>query len=85
VPPFVGVAEKVTLAPEQIAPAGFAVIETVGATTGSTSMDMVFEFAVGVETQVALDVITTVTASPWFKVFEVKVEPVPEFVPFTVH
>lgn len=82
---MVGVAVNVTLAPAQIAPAGFAVIDTVGATIGRTSMLIVLDVAVGVETQVALEVITTATASLLFNVVEVKVAPVPELVPFTVH
>jgi hypothetical protein len=76
VPPFVGVAVKVTLAPAQIAPAGEAEILTAGTNTGLTVMLMAEEVAVAVEGQATFVVITTVTAFPFVSVVLVKVAPV---------
>ena len=84
-PPFTGVAVKVILAPAQISVCE-AVILTEGATDGVTVIEIVFEVSAAGETQLALLVITHVTASLSFKEFDEKeFELVPAFVPFTFH
>ena len=81
-----GVAVNVTLVPAQIAPAGFAAIVTEGTTAGFTIITIAVEIPVVGETQVELEVIITVTASPLFKVVVVNVAPpAPAFTPFTCH
>jgi hypothetical protein len=87
VPPFVGVAVKVTLVPAHIAPEGDAVMLTEGVTEAATLTVVPAEVAVVGDTQVALEVKTTVTTSPLFKVELVKVEAVAPatFTPLTCH
>lgn len=80
-----GVAVKVTLAPEQIAPDGLAAIVTDGATTGKMVIVILLEVAVVGDAQPALDVITAETTSPLFSVVDVNVAPLPALVPFTCH
>lgn len=63
VPPFTGVAVKVTFAPAQIVVA-LADIETVGVTVDVTVMVMVFEVTVAGDAQDAVDVISQVTVAP---------------------
>ena len=82
---MVGVAVKVTLVPAQTIPAGFAAILTEGIRLVVTEIVMVLEVTVAGEAHVALDVITTVTASLLFNEAEVNVAPVPALVPFTCH
>jgi hypothetical protein len=60
----VGVAVKVTLVPEQIAPFGLAAMFTDGTSGVFTVIVIVLLFAVGVVTQVRLVVITTSIWSP---------------------
>ena len=74
VPPFVGVAVKVTLVPEQIAPLGLAEILTLAVTGELTVMVMEFEVAGEPVTQASTDVITQVIASPFARAVEVYVE-----------
>ena len=62
VPPFVGVAVKVTLVPEQIVVA-LAEILTDGATFDVTVIVMAFDVAVACVTHVSEVVMTTVTTS----------------------
>ncbi len=84
-PPLVGVAVKVILAPAQMAPEGFAAMVTEGVRVGLTTITMAVDVAVVGETQVELDVMITVTASPLLSVVLVNVAPVPALVPFTCH
>ena len=85
-PPFVGVAVKVTLVPEQIAPAGTAAMLTLTGKFGFTVMVIVFEVAGFPVTQVAFDVNTQVTRSPFTNTALVYVGLfAPTFVPFTFH
>jgi hypothetical protein len=76
VPPFVGVAVKVTEVPAHIAPAGAAAILTLAATTGLTTMLIVFEVAGLALTQPSEEVIWTLIAAPLAMVVDVYVEPV---------
>ena len=76
---------KVTFVPGQIAPDGLATMLTDGVTTGFTVIVIVFEVAVVGETQLAFEVIITLTTSPIFSEDEVKVAPVPTLAPFTCH
>jgi hypothetical protein len=87
VPPFTGLAVKLTEAPAQTVLPGFAVILTEGTTTGFTVMVMVFEVALVGDAHGAVDVIITLTTSLLLSVVVVKVEAVapPTFVPFTCH
>ena len=86
VPPFPGVAVKVTLAPAQIVPPGFAEIFIEGTTTGFTVIVMLFEVAVVGLGQVALLVKTQVTTCPLVRVVVVNVALlVPALTPFTLH
>ena len=86
VPPFVGVAVKVTLVPEQIVVPGLAEIDTEGVTAAFTTIVIVLEVAVGVERQPALDVITQLTWSLFANALLEYVEAfVPTFVPFNFH
>ena len=61
---MVGVAVKFTVCPEQME-VEEAVIDTEGVTEEATVMVMVFEVAVVGKAQVALEVIVTVTWSPF--------------------
>jgi hypothetical protein len=84
VPPFVGVAVNVTLAPEQIA-VELAFIETEGVTELALIVISLL-VAVGVLVQFALLVITTVILSPSLSVFDIKLLLfVPAFTPFNFH
>ena len=65
-PPFVGVAVKVTLEPAQIVLPGLAVIDTAGVTGLLTVIVIAFEVAAADVTQVSELVITQVTMSPLF-------------------
>ena len=67
VPPFVGVAVKLTLVPEQIVVAD-AVILTLAATLGLTTIVIALEVAGLPVTQLAFDVITQVTVFPFASV-----------------
>ena len=58
---MLAVAVKVTLVPVQMAPAGEATIETVGALVGFTTIVIPEEVAVVGDAQAKLLVITTVT------------------------
>ena len=81
---MVGVAVKVTLVPEQIVVAE-ATMETEGVTV-VTVMVTTLLVAVGVVTQPALEVMITLTWSPFASVLEVNVgELVPTFTPFICH
>ena len=74
---MVGVAVKVTLVPEQIAPDGEAPILTLAGKFGFTVIVIPADVAgEPVKHGVALDVITTVTASLFAKVVEVNVDAV---------
>ena len=85
-PPPVGVAVKVTASPEQMV-VELAEILTDAATAPDTVIVMVLEVAVAGDAQLALEVITTVTLSPFASVVDVNVEEVapPTLVPFTCH
>jgi hypothetical protein len=79
------VAVKVTLAPAQIE-VWLAATDTDGAAFALTVIVIGALVAVGVAVHVALEVITTVTASPFASVVEVKVGLfVPAFEPLTLH
>ena len=85
VPPFVGVAVKVTEALGQMVVAEAAIL-TDGTGAGLTVMAIPALVAVTGDAQVALDVITTVTLSLLLRVVDVKVGLfVPTFEPFTLH
>jgi hypothetical protein len=82
---LVGVAVKVTLAPKQIE-VWLAATETDGVTLALTVIVIGALLAVGVVLHVALDVITTVTTSPFVRVVEVNVGLfVPAFELLTLH
>ena len=84
VPPFVGVAVKVTLPPEQIE-VELAVIETEGVTE-LVVIVITFEVAVGVVVQLAFEVMITVTWSLLARELVVNVgEFPPAFTPFICH
>lgn len=70
-PPFVGVAVKVTLVLAQIGPLGLAAMLTEGVTGAVTVIVIAVLVAVGVVTHVRLVVITTSTWSPLAKVASV--------------
>ena len=72
-PPLDGVAVKVTLVPEQIAPEGFAAILTVGVTELPTVIVIVFEVAVTGLAQVALEVMIQTIVLPLVRVLLTKV------------
>ena len=83
-PPLVGVAVNVTLFPEQIE-VDDALIETDGVTE-LVVIVITLLVAAGVVVQLAFEVITTLTWSPFVRVLEVKVEEfVPAFEPFICH
>ena len=81
-PPFTGEAEKATLVPEHIAPAGTAAMLTLTGKFGFTVMVMAFEVAGLPVAQRAFEVSTHVTISLVAKVVLVYVVPVPTLVPF---
>ena len=86
VPPFVGVAVKVTLVPVQIVLPVFAVMLTDGVTIGVTFIVMPADVAVVVLTQVSEEVITTVITSPFANaLFEYVLLFVPTLFPFRFH
>ena len=64
-PPFVGVAVKVTLVPAQIVLPGFAAMLTDGTTEPVIAIVIPFEVAVVGLAQANEDVITTVIISPF--------------------
>ena len=64
-PPFVGVAVNVTAVPGHTGPAGAAAIFTAGISSGLTAIVTALDVAVAGEGQTALDVMTTVTISPF--------------------
>ena len=85
-PPLVGVAVKVTLVPEQIVLPGFAAMLTLAGNSGFTVIVMELEVAGEPVAQVALEVITTDTTSPWFRPLFVYVALfVPTLPPFNNH
>ena len=67
-PPFVGVAVKVMLVPEQIAPEGMAAMLTLAGNNGLTVIVMMLEVAGDPVAQVAFEVISTVIASAFTRV-----------------
>jgi hypothetical protein len=75
---------KVTEVPEQIVVADAAILN-VGVTALLTAIVIEFDVAVGVDKQVAVEVITHVTISELFNVVLVKVEAVPTLTPLTFH
>ncbi len=87
VPPFVGVAVKVTLVPEQILlSASFDAIDTAGVTLLFTDVVMLFPLAVDDDWQVLLAVSTTVTTSLFDnEALVYVVASVPTLVPFNFH
>ena len=85
IPPFTGIAEKLTGVPEQILPVGFAVMETVTGVNGFTLITMELEGAGFPIAQPSLEVRVQVITSP---LTGVKVKTgllVPEGVPLTFH
>lgn len=79
-------AVKVTEVPEQIAPEGLATIFIIGEMFGFTTMAMLFEVAEVGEAQIKLEVILTVTRSPFARVVVVNVgEFAPTFTPLIFH
>ena len=83
---LVAVAVKVTDVPVQIGPAGFAIILTVGVEFGFTAIVIVLDVAVVGTAQARLDVMITVTLSPFANALVVNVAScVPVFIPFTCH
>lgn len=86
VPPLVGVAVKVTLVPAQMVPAGTAAMLTLAVNEELTVMVTGLEIAGLPEGQVALEIISQVTISPWAKVELVNVGLFePRAPPFTFH
>jgi hypothetical protein len=86
VPPFTGVAVKVTELPVQIAPGGEADILTLAGSIGFTVIVIRLEVAGFPDIQIKDDVITTVTASLLARVVLVKFGLfVPTFDPLTFH
>jgi hypothetical protein len=84
-PPFAGVAVNVTLAPTQIE-VWLATTDTAGVTLAFTDIVTGALVAVGEVVHAALEVITTVTTSPFANVVEVNVALlVPAFAPLTCH
>ena len=83
-PPFVGVAVKVTLLPEQI-DVDDALMDTEGVTEVVVTVSTLL-VAVGVVVQVAFEVMITLTWSLLASALDVNVgELVPAFVPFICH
>ncbi len=84
-PPFVGVAVKVTACPEQMLDA-LALTVTAGVTAGDTTIVMLFEPILAGVAQAAFDVNTQLTTSPFTNDVDEKVGVLlPLFVPFTFH
>lgn len=84
-PPLTGVAVKVAEVPAQIVVIG-TVILTAGVTGDETDMVIVPDVTVAGKGHVALDVIITVTRSPFAsEVVVYDEEFVPTFMPFTFH
>ena len=82
-PPFEGMAVKVTFVQGQIVFPGYAEIATDGVTMGSTDMVTEVEAVPG---QLEFGVTITLTVFPAPKVAEEKVGPfVPAFIPLTCH
>ena len=67
-PPFVGVAVKVTFVPEQIVLPGDATMLTEGVTVGVTVIVIAFDVADAGLAHASDDVITQVTTSPFTNV-----------------
>ena len=85
-PPFVGVAVNVTLAPVQIVLPGFAEMLTDGATVGVTFIVIPVDVAVAGLAQANDDVITTVIISPFANApFEYVLLFAPTLLPFNFH
>ena len=85
-PPFVGVAVNVTDVPAQIVFPGLAAILTDGTTIAVTVMVILLDVAVAGDAQVAVEVITQVTASPFTNTAFVYVLLfVPTLLPFNFH
>ena len=86
VPPFVGVAVKVTLVPAQIVPVGLAAMDTDGVTFGVTVIVTALDVAVVGDAQVAFEVSTQVMISPLLSDAFVYVALfVPTLLPFSFH
>jgi hypothetical protein len=86
VPPLVGVAVKVTLAPGQILVEGEAAMLTLAASPGVTVIVTALDVAGEPVAQARLEVITHVTTSPLLRADEVNVALfVPTFVVPTFH
>ena len=82
---MVGVAVKVTGVPAQIAVTG-VVILTAGTTIGVTVIGGAVEVAVAGKAQVALEVMITLTISPFTKeLFEYVLELAPTLIPLSCH
>ena len=85
-PPFIGVAVNVTLAPEQIVLPGFAAILTDGVNVDPTFIVIAGAVAVVGLAQPSDEVITTVTTSPLTNaLFEYMLLFVPTLFPFRFH
>ena len=76
---------NVTFVPKQIGPGKLAAIVTLGVTGVVTDIDIGLETAVTDVTHANVEVITTVTSSPFTSVDDEKVAPVPAFIPFIFH
>jgi hypothetical protein len=86
IPPLIGVAVNVTLAPGHIAPTGFAAIVTLTGKFGLTVMVIVFEVAGLPVAQIAFEVSIHVTKSVFANVVLVYVSLLlPTFAPFSCH
>ena len=84
-PPFVGVAVKVTACPEQMLDA-LALTVTAGVTAGDTTIVMLLEAILAGVAHAAFDVNTQLTTSPFTSEVDEKVGVLlPLFVPFTFH
>ena len=85
-PPFVGVAVKVTDVPLQIVVPGLAAILTDGTRIAVTVIVTLFDVAVAGDAQASVDVITQVTASPFINAaFVYVLVLVPTLLPFNFH
>ena len=84
-PPFVGVAVKVTACPEQMLDA-LALTVTAGVTAGDTTIVMLLEAILAGVAHAAFDVNTQLTTSPFTSDVDEKVGVLlPLFDPFTFH
>ena len=84
-PPFVGVAVKVTACPEQMLDA-LALTVTAGVTAGDTTIVMLLEAILAGVAQAAFDVNTQLTTSPFTNDVDENVGVLlPLFDPFTFH